>query len=276
MLRHRVCDSRLPAHIARQIIDEAEYWVKSTFQRDEPPVVNGEKTKRNIPYLLSEPIEGARHFPVRNVIATCSRDQVWTAYPDQHGNYQNSSTHFDFVVREPDGSIRNLDSGRGSGWLDVIYYLGEAVKPIPGIKMPYNRQTSWMCLIKPGSKLGVVPRAINWVNFIEVIRIENFSTFILEEEDGQHEALRRFKQKRKEILVQIWNTRKQTYAFVKMIRKFLRPGVRPGYKRLEWTCVSHFLQPPTTYTHSYDRLAENLSIVISKRPLGLLINLPPD
>lgn len=49
MLRHRICDSRLPAHIARQIIDEAEYWVESAFQRDEPLIVNGEKVKRNIP-----------------------------------------------------------------------------------------------------------------------------------------------------------------------------------------------------------------------------------
>lgn len=124
-----------------------------------------------------------------------------------------------------------------------------------------------MCLIKPGSRLGVVPRAINWVNFIEIIRIEIFSTFILEEEDGQHEALRRFKQKRKEILVQIWSTRKQTYAFVNTIRKPLRPEVRSGYRRLEWTCVRQFLQPPITYKHLHDRLAENLSIVISKKDL---------
>ncbi|RYN19941.1 hypothetical protein AA0112_g10905 [Alternaria arborescens] len=210
MLRHRICKSRLPAHIARQIIDEAEYWIKSTFERGEPLVVNGEKTKRNVPYLLSNPIDGARHFPVRNVIATCRRDQVWSAYPDQYGSYQRSSTYFDFVVRTPDGSIRALDIEQDVGWDDIEQYVGRPWWSIPIRKMPYNERTSWMCLIKPGSRLGVVPKIIRMNNFIDIVRVEIFSTFLLEEEDGQHRALRRFRQKREEILEQIWDTRKLT------------------------------------------------------------------
>jgi hypothetical protein len=394
MLRHRICESRLPAHIARRIIDEAKYWIKSTFERGEPLIVNGKKTKRNVPYLLSDPIDGARHFSVRNVIATCRRNQVWTAYPDRGGSYEDSSTSFDIIVRDPDGSIRNLDLKGRSAWLDVGNYLGRPTRPIIGFNKPYNRQKSWMCLIKPGSRLGVVPKAINWFNFVDVIRIEIFSTFLLEEEHGQHEALRSFMQKREEILEQIWNTRKQNRSptdnpthveqallnaryekelllnnwdrnnvqslgkqnkpllpsnhkslsytrstlrsprssilvyredvdqlrptlvskvlkhsnkqmvvkhsnkqiplddtnhndknahsststtFVRMIRELVRPKVRPGYKRLEWTCVSDFLQPPTTYTRSHHRLAGNLSTVILKKGhRGLLIDLPPD
>jgi hypothetical protein len=404
MLRYRVCGSRLPAHIARQIVDEAEYWVKATFERSEPLIVDGKKTtKSNFPYLISDPIDGARHFPVRNVIATCSHNQVWTSYPDRNGTYQRSSTYLDFVVRDPDGSIRNLDPAKSWDLFDIDFNPGRPGRrnPFNFRKLPYNEENYWMCLIKPGSRLGVIPKAIDWVDFVEIIRIEIFSTFLLEEEHGKHEALRRFRQKREEILEQIWDTRKLTrsptdnpddvewelpyarYAlpiarnkkklqlsiwdrdnaqslgkqnkpllpsnhkslsyrkstyrsprslpslhpedadqlrrtlvstapkslnkqiilkhsnkqipsnytkysdgdahsststtFVRMIRELVRPKVRSGYKRLEWTCVSHFLQPPTTYTHLHDRPAENLSTVTSKkRHLGLLISLPPD
>ncbi|CAN9325659.1 unnamed protein product [Alternaria alternata] len=68
MLRHRICGSRLPAHIARRIIDKAEYWVKSTFERGEPRITNGVKIKRNVPYLLSDPIDGARHSPTKTAV----------------------------------------------------------------------------------------------------------------------------------------------------------------------------------------------------------------
>ena len=66
-------------------------------------------------------------------------------------------------------------------------------------------------------------------------------------------------------------------TFVRMIRELVRPKVRPGYKRLEWTCVSDFLQPPPIYTRSHHRLAENLSTaILKKRHRDVLINLPPD
>jgi hypothetical protein len=336
MLRHRICGSRLPAHIARRIIDKAEYWVKSTFERGEPRITNGVKIKRNVPYLLSDPIDGARHSPVRNVIATCSHDQVWSTYPDQDGSYQGLSTYLDFVVRNPDGSISALDTEQYSRRSPKLYRSGRFIRTLKRRmevrKMPYSKQTSWMRRITPGSRLGVVPKALSWFNFVEIVRVEIFSTFILEEEHGEHEALRRSKQNEEEILVQIRNIRKQacvlsdlnsgslipsyckdadqleritisttlkdsseqspshepnredenypgsiSTAVFNMIWKLLRPGVRPGYKRLEWTCVSHFLQPPRTYMHLHDRLAENLSTVISKkRNLDLLINLPPD
>lgn len=336
MLRHRICGSGLPAHIARRIIDEAEYWVKSTFERGEPHTPNGVKIKRNAPYLLSDPIDGARHSPVRNVIATCSRNQVWSTYPDQDGSYHRLSEYLDFVVRHPDGSIGALDIKKYSRRPTILYgsvlTFRRLNRSMEVRKMPYSEQTSWIRRITPGSRLGVVPKALSWFNFVEIVRVEIFSTFILEEEHGEHEALRRSKQNEEEILVRIRNIRKQacvlsdsnsgslipsyckdadqlkritisttlkdsseqspshepnckdknspgsiSTAVVDMIWKLLRPGVRPGYKRLEWTCVSHFLQSPRTYMHLHDRLAENLSTAISKkRNLDLLINLPPD
>jgi hypothetical protein len=64
---------------------------------------------------------------------------------------------------------------------------------------------------------------------------------------------------------------------VKWIRKLLRPIVPLGYRRLEWTCVSHFPPPIATCMRSHSRLAVNLSTVISKKRRRDLLNyLPPN
>ena len=331
MLRHRICGSRLPTHIARRIIDEAGYWVKSTFQRGESLITNGVKTKKTVPYLLSDPINGARYSSVRNVIATCSHDKVWRTYPDQHGSYQSSSKYFDLVVRNPDGSISALDIGKDSPRSTIRYRFPPMRFGVTHREKLYSKQQSWIRQINPGSRLGVAPKATTWVDFAEIVRVEIFSTFILDEHE-QHEALRSSEQNREEILVRIRNIRKQacvlsdwnpgssipsyckdadqlepittsmtlndspkrspsneldrkdesscsskSTAVFNRIRKLLRPGVRPGYKRLEWTCVSRLLQPLTTYTRSHHRLAGNLSTVILKKGhRDLLTNLPPD
>lgn len=378
MIRDRASGSRLPAYVARQIIDQAEYWVKSTFERREPLETNAGEAKRNVPYLLSDPIDGASHLPVRKIIITCSHDEVWSEYPDKHGSYEGSDAYFDCVVRKSNGDIREPWSGRRH-----IY------------DAPLGTQPTFfrLNLIEPGDKLAILPKAIapRWIDFVETVRIEIFSTFILEEKDG-HDGVRGFEQRYTKLLARIKDARKQarlptdkpkdveqalpstrfkrksklsnwnrqrvqslekqkrplmpstekslTYTesklrsprsslsvympdqlgptpfptrrehsnekifftvpdeqipldytnhddknahsstwttFIRMIRELVRPKVRPGYKRLEWTCVSDFLQPPTIYTRLLDRLAGNLStVILKKRHRDLSIDLPPN
>jgi hypothetical protein len=385
MLRRREKGPDLPGCVARQIIDQAEYWIKSTFESHERLENNGEKTKRTIPYLLSAPLGLARHAPIRKIFVTCRHDQVWREYPDKSGIYGDYSKYFDLILQKPNGSMSTF-------W--------RRSRRRPGPRHPFRRliQSGLRDVqsehvqsgdIQSGYRLGVIPKAITpgWVNFVETMRIEISSTFFPSEESWYGQASRKSQAKleRMKILTRMKNPAKQTtsltddsvkteqkppdahyeknlqmiswaghpmplpeeqnvplplstdgkfsdpelslrnpgssassycedadqlertpisttpndlneetpsdhadrkdenvrssisIAFVQMIRELLRPGVRPGYKRLEWTCVSRLLQPSTTYTHLHDRLADSRSTVISKkRHLGLLINLPPD
>ncbi|CAN9268170.1 unnamed protein product [Alternaria alternata] len=332
MLLHRASRSSLPTHIAVQIIEQAEYLVKSTFERHGSPEINGDEARRNIPYLLSDPIEGgrysrysrySRHSPIRKIIATCKHDQTWSEFPGPKGSYEDSSKYFDLIVRKADGSIRNISLHHRLGTLS-----GD---------------------IQSGDRIGVVPKAITpgLVNFVKIVRIEIFSTFIPNEEywDDRIRRQSHLKREKKTILARIRNSTKQTLSssntpggteqglpntgfekkmqlsnpagdyvpllqeqnlslppsdngkpihtesthrnpgssissysedadqlepnpifttsndldeqthsdytdrkdentrssisigFVQMIRKLLRPGVRPGYRRLEWTCT---------------------------------------
>jgi hypothetical protein len=313
MLRDRARRTRLPAHVARLIIDQAGYWVKSTFE------INAGEAKRDIPYLLSDPIDGASRFPVRKVITTCSHDQVWKEYPDKHGTYKGSDSYFDFIVLKYDGAASEVRFD-----LKDVNGVHNQLETLPVFH--------WLSNIRPGDRIGIAPKAIapGWIDFVEMVRIEIFSTFLLEDydrfEQGDIRSLGQIKdlgyprysrkallslgpilaasmivssildacfdpsresspEERVVMLRVVMSTlasvsilallsfsaftsgpstlRPKGYAIrpavgrvkmilttsIKMMQKLLRPGVRPGFRRLEWTCVSDFLQPPATYTH---------------------------
>jgi hypothetical protein len=253
MMRDMTSGLRLPAHVARQIIDQAEYWVKSTFERREPLNNIAGEAKRDIPYLLSDPIDGAGLSPVRKIITACSHDQVRREYPDKNGSYKGSDAYFDLIQQGEYGSISEVS----------MYGVHDYLRT--------QQVNYWLSLIRRGDRLGMVPKTIasGLLDLVEMVRIDIFSTFIAEDHEEDYVIRRTLEHEKMRILGQIRNSANSSYsvnptysgitllgpgkliltASIKMIQKLLRPGVRPGFRRLEWTCVSNFLQPPATYTH---------------------------
>jgi hypothetical protein len=102
---------KLPPELAYTIIDDAEYWSKSTTERRETVVVT-DHTQRSLGqhagmhYLSSEPIgvEGiGRLYPVRKIVFTItSKDQGWADDPALNGTYEQSYTWFEAVIRGRD------------------------------------------------------------------------------------------------------------------------------------------------------------------------------
>ena len=102
---------KLPPELAYAILEEAEYWLKSTTERTETVIVTdwNQRTptyKAGLHYLSSEPIgtegQGGRH-PVRKVVFTItSKDQGWADNPALNGGYEQSYTWFEAVTRGRD------------------------------------------------------------------------------------------------------------------------------------------------------------------------------
>lgn len=102
---------KLPPELAYTIIDDAEYWSKSTTERSDTVIVT-DRTQRSLSqqaglhYLSSEPIgtEGiGRLYPVRKIIFTItSKDQGWADDPALNGTYEQSYTWFEAVTRGRD------------------------------------------------------------------------------------------------------------------------------------------------------------------------------
>jgi hypothetical protein len=102
---------KLPPELAYTIIDDAEYWSKSTTVRSDTVIVT-DRTQRSqsqqagLHYLSSEPIgtEGiGRLYPVRKVVFTItSKDQGWADDPALNGTYEQSYTWFEAVTRGRD------------------------------------------------------------------------------------------------------------------------------------------------------------------------------
>jgi hypothetical protein len=106
LLRHK-----LPPELAYTILEDAEYWLKSTTERTDTVVVT-DRNQRSLAqqaglhYLSSEPIgtEGiGRLHPVRKVVFTVtSKDQGWADNPTLNGTYLESYTWFEAVTRGRD------------------------------------------------------------------------------------------------------------------------------------------------------------------------------
>ena len=102
---------RLPPELAYIVLEDAEYWIKSTTERNDTVIVT-DRNQRSLSlsaglhYLSSEPIgiEGmGRLHPVRKVVFTItSKDQGWTDNPALIGTYEQSYTWFEAVARGRD------------------------------------------------------------------------------------------------------------------------------------------------------------------------------
>ena len=102
---------KLPPELAYNILEEAEYWLKSTTERTELAIVTDRNQRTltqqaGLHYLSSEPIgtEGkGRLHPVRKIVFTItSKDQGWADNPAFNGTYEQSYTWFEAVTRGRD------------------------------------------------------------------------------------------------------------------------------------------------------------------------------
>ncbi|GAB7353903.1 hypothetical protein MBLNU459_g4252t2 [Dothideomycetes sp. NU459] len=81
------------------ILEEAQYWLKSTTSQEEIRVVDKDTSHKQTPYIASEPIAGYLRHPVRQVVFNMqSHDQGWSSLPLLHGTRVASWTWFEVGV----------------------------------------------------------------------------------------------------------------------------------------------------------------------------------
>ncbi|KAB2099085.1 hypothetical protein AG0111_0g12615 [Alternaria gaisen] len=224
-----------------QIIDEADYLFKSTFERHEPLEIIGDKIKRNIPYLLSDPIEGTKHSPIRKIIVTCKHNEVWKEFPGKNDDNESSSKYFDLIVRKANGSVQHIRFDHRLGTIkssnirsgDRIGVVPNAITPgLADFSKSSRRSLIMKNVVSTYSESTPRSRGSSISSYYEdADQLEPTTTPTITDKPNEqtpaHHTDRRDGNARSSILV----------AFVKIIRKLLRPAVRPGYRRLEWTCT---------------------------------------
>jgi hypothetical protein len=167
-----VLRQRLVADVLRDIVDAAEYWLKtSTIRSDRVVVV--ERTA-GAPYVVSPAVEGNGRRPVRKVIFTItSHDQGWSDYGEHHGTYVHSWTWFEARVMGADGKERR--EGRD----------GVPVEPLKLVRNVHASEEArthtvvveskggdegaeWVRGLRAGEAIAVVPMAMypGWANHV--------------------------------------------------------------------------------------------------------------
>jgi hypothetical protein len=79
------------------ILDLAEYWTKTSYDRQDPKSYVEHTSGR--PYLIAAVSQGLGPRMVRKVeISITSHDQGWSSYPQYHGTYEASWTWFEAEI----------------------------------------------------------------------------------------------------------------------------------------------------------------------------------
>lgn len=199
LLRHR---TRGQIHHTQlvQILNAAEYWIKTTVERDDFVMIteNDEDPQEGfVPYVISLPIIGAILYPVQKiVISTLSHDQGWSSYPQQWKSYNGSWTGFRMRVFRTPSSSKN--------WQMYLEHEGKEAKEITAIlaneehNIQHNRHgwseerlhvNNWsrhgdredlVRSLRKGDQLAVVPWAMfqGWQNHILAVKLEIYAAYL--------------------------------------------------------------------------------------------------
>ena len=119
---HFLLRQKLLPELVPQILEDAEYWLKSTTERSEKASVSapvhaiGSLQQPGLHYLSSDPIgnEKLRVLqPIRKIVFTItSKDQGWSDNHASHGTYNSSYTWFEAVTRGRDVVEATPDQSR--------------------------------------------------------------------------------------------------------------------------------------------------------------------
>jgi hypothetical protein len=182
---------KLPPELAYTILEDAEYWLKSTTERKDSVIVTDRNQRTltqqaGLHYLSSEPIgtEGmGRLHPVRKVIFTItSKDQGWADNPLLNGTYEQSYTWFEAVTRgrsvtehaphpESRRIVTNVRAGKEYKTHVVALYA----------KADNKGEREWVKdNLKTGHQVDVTvwARYPGWENHVAAARIEVFTAVL--------------------------------------------------------------------------------------------------
>lgn len=170
----RILQKKLPAELALQILDYAQYWVISQVSRAQTISYQEHDCRDRAPYLVSDPIQGGRS-PVREIqIEIWSHDQGWSSFTEDHGTYRNSWTWFEMgIIKAP---------GRESALEDLDLRLATNMHA-SGVTQNHHKvyrsedDLPWMRSLQAGDRISIIPRALypGWQNFVEKASIEIYT-----------------------------------------------------------------------------------------------------
>lgn len=175
-----------------QILDEAEYWLKSTTERSGKVAVSDRSHRlpmleqAGLHYLSSEPIGDERLRilkPIRKVAFTItSKDQGVSDYPSYHGTYEQSYTWFEAVTRGRDVIEATRDQSRR---IITNVHAGKEYKTHV-VTWRYNAENEeereWVTTnLKKGRQVDITvwARFPGWTNNVGSARIDVFTATII-------------------------------------------------------------------------------------------------
>jgi hypothetical protein len=158
------------------ILELAEYWTKTTYERQDPKSYYQETAGR--PYL-SAAAHALEPRMVRKLEFTItSHDQGWSSYSEWHGTYDGSWTWFEAEIRQADGEAgtntrricTNVHADRNDK-THVVTWRSDAED---------EEESDFLRALGPRSVVLVVPwaRYPGWQNFVSSAKVDIYAACV--------------------------------------------------------------------------------------------------
>ena len=173
---------RIDGFMMREILESAQYWLRSSSDRDEAMTFDQHNCKE--PYLRSPPIVGRTYHPVQKIVfRITSRYQGFPDFSLHHGTYDGSSSWFEAWCVRSDSSVEkarqkfthNVHAGRQFKRHVRVWSPSEGSEDLHSVL-----GTKWIPRLRPGDSVHLVPLAEfpGWLNIVEFARLEVYSSIL--------------------------------------------------------------------------------------------------
>ena len=173
--------------VVRQILEMAQYWIKSKAIHDE--ALDFTMHDGDFIYLRSRPIVGRAISPVQRIVCeTISKDQGWSNDKNK-GTYAGSYTWFD-IGRQRAGKkvnpfviIKNIHAGQDLKTHTVFWTPHGQVDEKDNLVSSHTRKSDhdiseWIQDLLPGDRIVIVPKALyeGWTNHVARVELTVYTS----------------------------------------------------------------------------------------------------
>ena len=164
--------------VVPHILDEAEYWLKTTAATTENKTVT-EDNAGDI-CILSDPIETNSKHAVRKIVfVVTSRDQGHSWDHEWHGTYEHSWTWFGGIIQHK-GEKDSIEVIEGEGVDNRLITNLHARRELKTHTKVFGVEHDWVRHLTNGDQVGITAHAryAAWANHLDAAEIQIFTASV--------------------------------------------------------------------------------------------------
>lgn len=180
LFRHHVHAGGIPEELVIEILEHAQYWLRSSVTRSDTVTVTHDtsRSEHDYKYLTTESIVGRARKPVKRIeFAISAHDQGWSSFPECKGTLENAWTWFEVDVSKAEGLLFNFEGEERRLATNL-----HAVGTVQNHKVTIGDfERRWTKRLEVGDRIVILAKARfpGWRNSVYAARVDVYTSCLL-------------------------------------------------------------------------------------------------